>query len=69
MSECSCEEIEEIIRRVIAEMLGRMPQAKKKRKLSEYNIWMSECIKATEGAIQERFKKCSLEYKKRKKEQ
>jgi len=36
-----------------------------KRAPSKYNIFMGECIKKHSGAIQERFKKCAAEYKKK----
>jgi len=41
-------------------------KARTKRAPSAYNLHMKECIKRTSGPIQERFKSCAAEYKKKK---
>ncbi len=64
---CSCEAIEDIVRRVVSEELSKIKTTSRgKRKPSKYNLFMKECIKGKEGAIQDRFRACALEYKEKK---
>lgn len=64
---CSCEDIERIVRKEIANIMATAPKgARAKRAPSKYNLWMKECIPKKTGAIQTRFKACALEYKERK---
>jgi hypothetical protein len=41
----------------------------RKRKLSEYNLFIQECMKRRDEPAQERFKKCVEEYKEKVKSQ
>lgn len=42
-------------------------KASKKRKPSEYNVFIGECVKQESGPVTERFKRCVLKWKQKKK--
>jgi len=66
MQDCSCEDIRRMIREEIANAMATVPKgARAKRAPSKYNLWIKECIPGKTGAIQDRFKACASEYKKR----
>lgn len=44
-----------------------LPDGRKFRQPSAYNLHMKECLKKGKGPIQQRFKDCAAEYKKKKK--
>ncbi|MHA1852544.1 MAG: hypothetical protein ACTSUF_03445 [Candidatus Heimdallarchaeaceae archaeon] len=45
---------------------GRVASRRKKRAPSEYNKFMSTCVKGKSGPIQERFKSCAGEWRRKK---
>lgn len=45
---------------------GQPISFKSKRKPSAYNLFLKECLKRHSGSIQERFKVCAEEWKRRK---
>ncbi|OQX86836.1 MAG: hypothetical protein B6D55_04980 [Candidatus Omnitrophica bacterium 4484_70.2] len=65
------EDLKDFIKQEFAEvksLIQTLPSLKtKKRKPSEYQKFMSECIKKETGLIQERFQKCVQKWKERKK--
>ena len=46
---------------------AKVKPAKKKRKPSEYNIFIGECVPKKTGPVKERFKECVIAWKKRSK--
>ena len=64
------EDLKDFIKQEFAEvksLIQTLPSLKKKRKPSEYQKFMSECIKKETGLIQERFQKCVQKWKEKKK--
>ena len=66
------EDLKDFIKQEFAEvksLIQTIPSSKKakKRKPSEYQKFMSECIKSETGLIQERFQKCVQKWKEKKK--
>jgi hypothetical protein len=43
-----------------------MPKSKAKRKPSEYNLFIKECLPGEKGAIKDKFKACAIKWRKKK---